>query len=216
MEKPVRKPILIICGVLVLAVAAFLLFGRDGTPGDTSPEAGFARDMATHHAQAVDMAFIVRDKGPAKEIRNLAFDIIYTQSNQRGMFQGWLQQWGLQPATDQRPMAWMSGHGHGGAATPATTSGAGAGAMPGMATPQELTKLKDAQGTQAEVLFLQLMIRHHEGGVQMAQGLLKLSTRAEVAGMAQKIVQGQSGEIKLMTELLRQRGAQPYPSILTP
>ncbi|MEW1845112.1 DUF305 domain-containing protein [Nonomuraea angiospora] len=204
------RPILIACGVLVLALAAFFLFGRDGTPGDTSPEAGFARDMATHHAQAVDMSFIVRDKGPAKEIRNLAFDIINTQANQRGMFLGWLQQWGLDPATDQKPMAWMSGHGHGGgaAATP--------GSMPGMATPQELTQLKEAQGTQAEVLFLQLMIRHHEGGVQMAEGLLKLSTRAEVVSMAQKIVQGQSGEIKLMTELLKQRGAQPYPSILKP
>ncbi|MGW6499753.1 DUF305 domain-containing protein, partial [Nonomuraea angiospora] len=117
------RPILIACGVLVLALAAFFLFGRDGTPGDTSPEAGFARDMATHHAQAVDMSFIVRDKGPAKEIRNLAFDIINTQANQRGMFLGWLQQWGLDPATDQKPMAWMSGHGHGGgaAATPTPT-----------------------------------------------------------------------------------------------
>ncbi|WP_345563354.1 DUF305 domain-containing protein [Nonomuraea rosea] len=208
-----RKPILIICGVLVLAVAAFLVFGRDGTPGDTSAEAGFARDMATHHAQAVDMAFTIRDKGPAKEIRSLAFDIINTQANQRGMFQGWLQQWGLSQATDQRPMAWMSGHGHG--ATPAAGAAA-TGTMPGMASPQELTKLKEAQGTQAEVLFLQLMIRHHEGGVQMAEGLLKLSTRGEVVSMAQKIVQGQSGEIKLMTELLRLRGAQPFPSILPP
>jgi uncharacterized protein (DUF305 family) len=209
MEKPVRRPVLIVCGVLVLAAAAFLLFGRDGTPGDASPEAGFARDMATHHAQAVDMAFVIRDKGPAREIRSLAFDIINTQANQRGMFQGWLQQWELSQATDQRPMAWMSGHGHG-AATPAATPGV----MPGMASPEELSKLKQAQGTQAEVLFLQLMIRHHEGGVQMAEGLLRLSTRSEVVSMAQKIVDGQSGEIKLMTELLRQRGAQPYPSIL--
>ncbi|MEU1728689.1 DUF305 domain-containing protein [Nonomuraea sp. NPDC005692] len=211
MEKPARKPVLIVCAVLVLLAAAFLLFGRDGTPGDSSPEAGFARDMATHHAQAVEMAFVIRDKGPAKEIRNLAFDIITTQSNQRGMFQGWLQQWGLDQATDQRPMAWMAGHGHG--ATPAAP-GTAPGAMPGMASPQELAKLKELQGVQAEVLFLQLMIRHHEGGVEMAEGLLKLSQRDEVAGMAQKIVQGQSGEIKLMTDLLRQRGAQPYPSIL--
>ncbi|GAA3210009.1 DUF305 domain-containing protein [Nonomuraea helvata] len=214
MEKPASKTILIVCGVLVLAVAAFLLFGRGGTPGDTSPEAGFARDMATHHAQAVDMAFVIRDKGPAKEISSLAFDIINTQSNQRGMFLGWLQQWGLTQATDQKPMAWMSGHGHGGTATAA--NGATPGVMPGMATPQQLTQLKQAQGRQAEVLFLQLMIRHHEGGVQMAEGLLKLSTRPEVVGMAQKIIQGQSGEIKFMTELLKLRGAQPYPSILKP
>ncbi|MFC5833249.1 DUF305 domain-containing protein [Nonomuraea insulae] len=209
-----RKPILIICGVLVLAVAALLLFGRDGTPGDTSPEAGFARDMATHHAQAVDMAFTIRDKGPEDQVRNLAFDIINTQSNQRGMFLGWLQQWDLSQATDQRPMAWMTGHGHGAAAAAAGSSGTASGAMPGMATPQELTKLKEARGKPAEVLFLQLMIRHHEGGVQMAEGLLKLSTRSEVVSMAQKIVDGQTGEIKLMTELLQQRGAQPLPSIL--
>ncbi|HEX4814688.1 MAG TPA: DUF305 domain-containing protein [Nonomuraea sp.] len=226
MEKPVRKPLLIVCGVLVLAVAAFLLFGRPGTPGDTSPEAGFARDMAAHHAQAVDMAFTIRDKGPAREIRNLAFDIINTQANQRGMFLGWLQQWQLDVATDQRPMAWMSGHGHGGATTapgtasptgsPAASPTAAGGGMPGMATPDELARLREAQGAPAEILFLQLMIRHHEGGVQMAEGLLKLSTRSEVAGMARKIVEGQSGEITLMTDLLHRRGAQPYPSILQP
>ncbi|MEV4564730.1 DUF305 domain-containing protein [Nonomuraea sp. NPDC049419] len=207
-----RKPVLIICGVLVLAAAAFLLFGRSGTPGDTSPEAGFARDMAAHHAQAVDMAFTIRDKGPAKEISSLAFDIINTQANQRGMFLGWLQQWGLSQATDQRPMAWMSGHGHNAAAVP----GLQGGLMPGMASTQELTQLKQAQGQQAEVLFLQLMIRHHEGGVQMAEGLRQLSTRSEVVGMAQKIIDGQTGEIKLMTDLLAKRGAQPLPSILKP
>ncbi|WP_211267260.1 DUF305 domain-containing protein [Nonomuraea candida] len=212
MEKPARRPLLIVCGVLVLAAAAFLLFGRDGTPGDTSAEAGFARDMATHHAQAVDMAFTIRDKDPAREIRSLAFDIINTQANQRGMFQGWLQQWGLNQATDQPAMAWMSGHGHG--ATPGAA--ATPGVMPGMATPEELARLREARGTQAEVLFLQLMIRHHEGGVEMAEGLLKLSTRNEVVSMARKIVDGQSGEIKLMTELLAQRGAQPLPSILKP
>ncbi|SDJ16863.1 DUF305 domain-containing protein [Nonomuraea jiangxiensis] len=208
MENSTRKPFLIACGVLVLAVAAFLLFGRGGTPGDASAEAGFARDMAAHHAQAVDMAFTIRDKNPAGEIRNLAYDIITAQSGQRGMFLGWLQAWGLPQVGDQRPMAWMTGHGHGGGAAGPP------GQMPGMATPQELTQLKQAQGKQAEVLFLQLMIRHHEGGVEMAQGLLKLSTRSEVVSMAQKIVTGQSSEIKLMTDLLRQRGAQPYPSIL--
>ncbi|MEU4516002.1 DUF305 domain-containing protein [Nonomuraea wenchangensis] len=214
MDKPLRNPVLIVCGVLVLAAAAYLLFGRSGTPGDSSPEAGFARDMAVHHAQAVDMSFVVRDKRPAKEISSLAFDIINTQANQRGMFLGWLQQWGLDQAGGDRPMAWMSGHGHG-AAAPA--SGAvSTGSMPGMASPEELSRLKAADGTQAEVLFLQLMIRHHEGGVEMAEGLLDLSTRSEVVNMARKIVQGQNSEIKLMTDLLHRRGAQPLPSILQP
>ncbi|MEU4223919.1 DUF305 domain-containing protein [Nonomuraea sp. NPDC026600] len=212
MEKPAKNSLLIACAVLVLVAAGiFLVWGRGGTPGDTSAEAGFARDMATHHAQAVDMSFTIRDKTQSKDVRNLAYDIITTQSNQRGMFMGWLQQWELDQATDRRPMAWMAEHGHGGSGT-ATVSVAGL--MPGMATPDELTKLKELQGTAAEVLYLQLMIRHHEGGVQMAEGLLKLSTRDEVVSMAQKIVNGQTGEIKLMTEMLKQRGAQPYPTIL--
>ncbi|MBT2229116.1 DUF305 domain-containing protein [Nonomuraea sp. NEAU-A123] len=212
MEKPAKNSLLVACAVLVLAAAAiFLVWGRGGTPGDTSAEAGFARDMATHHAQAVDMSFTIRDKTQSKDVRNLAYDIITTQSNQRGMFIGWLQQWGLDQATDRPPMAWMAEHGHGGTGTATVAAG---GLMPGMATPDELTKLKELQGTAAEVLYLQLMIRHHEGGVQMAGGLLKLSTRDEVVSMAQKIISGQTGEIKLMTEMLKQRGAQPYPTIL--
>ncbi|MCA2227464.1 DUF305 domain-containing protein [Nonomuraea aurantiaca] len=216
MEKPAKNSLLIACAVLVLAAAViFLVWGRSGTPGDASAEAGFARDMATHHAQAVDMSFTIRDKTQSKDIRNLAYDIITTQSNQRGMFQGWLQQWELDQATDRRPMAWMAGHGHGGSGTAASPAAVPVGgAMPGMASPDQLTKLKELQGTAAEVLYLQLMIRHHEGGVQMAEGLLRLSTRDEVVGMAQKIVTGQTGEIKLMTEMLKQRGAQPYPTIL--
>jgi len=70
------------------------------------------------------------------------------------------------------------------------------------------------KGRAAEVLFLQLMIRHHEGGIQMAQGLLKLSDRPEVRTMAQSIVDGQGAEIRQMKDMLAQRGAQPLPSIL--
>ncbi|WP_049570874.1 DUF305 domain-containing protein [Nonomuraea sp. SBT364] len=208
MEKPAGKPLFAALAVLVVAVAAaFLVFGGRGTPGETSAEAGFARDMATHHAQAVDMSFTIRDKSESREIRSLAFDIINTQANQRGMFLGWLQQWELTQATNLRPMAWMSGHGHG-ARQPQ------GGAMPGMASEAELAKLAELRGAEAEVLFLQLMIRHHEGGVQMAEGLLKLSDRPEVANMARKIVEGQSGEIELMTKLLGHRNAQPLPTIL--
>jgi uncharacterized protein (DUF305 family) len=209
MKKPARSSLFAAAAVLVLAAAALLLvFGGRGTPGDGSPEAGFARDMATHHAQAVDMSFTIRDKSESREIRALAFDIINTQANQRGMFLGWLEQWGLTQSTDQRPMAWMSGHGHG------ASPGASGGQMPGMASDEELARLRELRGKDAEVLFLHLMIRHHEGGVQMAEGVLRLSDRPEVVNMARKIISGQSGEIKLMTEMLDHRGAKPLPSIL--
>jgi uncharacterized protein (DUF305 family) len=203
-----RRPFPVLGAIAVLIAAALLLFfaTRSGTPGDTSPEAGFARDMAVHHAQAVEMAFIVRDKTTDGPLRTLSYDIITTQTAQRGMFMGWLQAWGLDQSSSQPVMAWMAGeHGHGGAAPPAT------GVMPGMATDEELNKLRAATGKDAEILFLQLMIRHHEGGIQMAQTLLKLSNRSEVRDLAQSIVDSQGAEIRLMKGLLTERGAQPLP-----
>lgn len=202
------RALAVVLGCVLVAVALLLILGRTTSPTDASPEAGFARDMSVHHAQAVEMSFVARDGSEDEALRQLAYDIIVTQTAQRGIFTGWLQQWGLNQSTERPVMAWMAGHG-GHAVTPGTS-----GAMPGMATGDELKRLSEATGKDQEILFLQLMIRHHEGGVQMGQGLLKLSDRDEVATMARHIVNGQAGEIELMTDMLRQRGAQRLPSIL--
>ncbi|WP_271218696.1 DUF305 domain-containing protein [Streptosporangium carneum] len=202
-----RTALVVLLTCLAAAAALLLIVGRSTAPTDASSEAGFARDMSTHHAQAVEMSFIARDGSKDDAVRRLAYDIIVTQTAQRGMFSGWLQQWGLEQSSERPPMAWMAGHGHG-------VTAAASGTMPGMAGEDELKRLREATGKDQEILFLQLMIRHHEGGVQMSQGLLKLSDRDEVATTARHIVDGQTGEIKLMTDMLAQRGAQPLPSIL--
>ncbi|MBB5629041.1 DUF305 domain-containing protein [Sphaerisporangium krabiense] len=204
----IRTRVILVAVITCLAtVAAMLLItGRSGPPGDASAEAGFARDMAVHHAQAAEMSFAVDDKTKDTALRGLTYDIITTQTAQRGIFMGWLQQWGLTQATTRPSMAWMAGHGHAAPGTPAT--------MPGMASDQEMKKLQAAGGKDAEILFLQLMIRHHEGGVQMARAALNLSKRPEVRTIAQSIVDTQDSEINYMTDLLQARGAKPYPSIL--
>ena len=195
--------------VVALSVGAGLLIGsRFGTPRDDSAEAGFARDMATHHAQAVDMSLVVRDKSSDRELRTLAADIIVTQSTQRGIFMGWLQQWGLPQASVQPRMAWMPGHAHMAPATDGTVL------MHGMASDVELRRLGDANGVDAEIQFLQLMIRHHEGGIVMARALMALSHRRELVQMAQGIEDGQRAEITEMRHLLAARSAQPLASIL--
>src|SRR5829696_227870 len=97
---------------VTLGVLAAGWWWRSAPPADDSPEAGFARDMATHHAQAVEMAFVIRDKSSDQELRALAYDIIVTQSAQRGVFMGWLQAWGLPQASRLPRMAWMPGHAH--------------------------------------------------------------------------------------------------------
>nr|WP_062339967.1 DUF305 domain-containing protein [Herbidospora sakaeratensis] len=214
MKNP-RSLLLPVAAAVVVVVAIVLVLvnlTRPGTPGDLSPEAGFARDMGVHHAQAVEMAFAVRDESADDAVRTLAYDIITTQSAQRGMFIGWLQQWDLSQASSVKPMTWMAGHGH--AAAAGATSGVTPGVMPGMATADEMKRLADAKGQAAEVLFLQLMIRHHEGGVEMAKGAIELVERPEVRNLAQHIVDGQTAEIDLMKEMLTTRGAQPLPSIL--
>jgi uncharacterized protein (DUF305 family) len=185
-----------------LAAAAVLLLTHCG-PGsvrDDSAEAGFARDMATHHAQAAEMALIVRDVGADERLRALALDIMLTQATQRGVFMGWLQQWNLPQASSRPRMVWMSGHDH--AASESER-------LMGMATADELARLRGTRGADAEVLFLQLMIRHHEGGVRMARAVLAESTREEVVAMARSIDESQTGEIALMIQMLAERGAKP-------
>ena len=207
----VRRLAVSATGVLlvILGVVAGLLVGpRLATPGDDSAEAGFARDMATHHAQAVDMSFVVRDRSTDAALRTLASDIAVTQSTPRGIFMGWLQQWGLPQASSLPRMAWMPGHAH------MAQGGAGAVLMHGMASVAELRRLQDASGVEAEILFLQLMIRHHEGGVIMARALVALSGRGELVQMAKSIEDGQQVEIAQMKEMLAARGAEPLNSLL--
>ncbi|MFE5634246.1 DUF305 domain-containing protein [Streptomyces sp. NPDC056543] len=174
------------------------------TPVSASADAGFARDMAIHHQQAVEMSFIVRDRTEDEEVRRLAYDIANTQANQRGMMLGWLDMWGLPKVeSGTEPMTWMGMDGHGGGGP---LDGA---LMPGMATRTEMERLRKASGREAEILYLQLMTDHHKGGVHMAQGCVdKCSVEIE-KNLAQGMVDAQESEIALMADLLKARGAKP-------
>ncbi|WP_030774231.1 DUF305 domain-containing protein [Streptomyces sp. NRRL F-2664] len=179
------------------------------TPGLHSPDAGFARDMAVHHQQAVEMSFVVRDRTQDEAVRTLAYDIANTQANQRGMLLGWLDLWGLpKVVAGEPPMSWMGGSaGHGGHAGHGP---AGPGSlMPGMATKEELEQLGAASGRDAEVLFLQLMTDHHKGGVAMAEGCAQQCGTPVERELAQGMVDAQRSELTLMADMLRQRGATP-------
>ncbi|MCY0937310.1 DUF305 domain-containing protein [Streptomyces sp. H34-S4] len=182
------------------------------TPGLYSADAGFARDMAVHHQQAVEMSFIVRDRTKDEPVRSLAYDIANTQANQRGMLLGWLDLWGLPKAVaDEPPMSWMGtqgaagmeGHDMGGVVT---KPGA---LMPGMATKEELAQLGSAEGRDAEVLYLRLMTDHHKGGVAMARGCATQCENPAERALAQGMVEAQQSELSLMADMLKQRGAEP-------
>src|SRR5690349_17750631 len=96
-----RRPRAVMFGVaLALGALAPTTACRSARPpAEDSAEAGFARDMATHHDQAAEMSFILRDVTNDPRLRALTYDIIVTQTAQRGIFMGWLQQWGLPQAS---------------------------------------------------------------------------------------------------------------------
>lgn len=208
-----RRPLLATVGVVVAMTLAALLglwAGGTRTPGTDSADAGFARDMSAHHAQAVDMSMTMLTKNPSSDVRVLAYDVARTQENQRGQMMGWLAQWNLPLAVSGERMQWMAraGHQHSGLAPGQMLLSDGR--MPGMASPAQLQQLAQARGKDAEIRYLRLMIVHHRAGVEMAQAAVADAGEPQVVHLARTMVTGQRSEIDLMTRLLAQRGVKPW------
>jgi uncharacterized protein (DUF305 family) len=184
---------------------------RVSRPAEGSAEAGFARDMQAHHAQAVEMSTMVRDGTEDPEVRSLALDILLTQQQQAGQMYGWLEQWDLPQASLAAPMQWMSEPGSGmgsmGDGADATGGPGSDEVMPGMASDEDLGRLAEAGGLDAEVLYLRLMVAHHEGGVAMAQAALDLVGDQDVRRLAQAIVSSQTAELAVLNDMLDAREA---------
>jgi uncharacterized protein (DUF305 family) len=182
-------------GLIALAVALVLgmLIGVGGalvvhqlrTPDDGSVEAGFARDMSTHHSQAVEMAILAHEKGDDPEVRQVGADIALTQQAQIGMMQTWLREWHLSPTGTQPRMAWM----------PDGAAAVKDGLMPGMATDAERAQLRAATGKDFDALFLRLMVNHHLGGIHMAQAAVREARNSDVKWLAQTMADSQQREI---------------------
>ncbi|GAA2975281.1 uncharacterized protein (DUF305 family) [Microbacterium terrae] len=201
---------LVLIAGLAFAVGRFSTFGSQGeasTPGTTSPEAGFSRDMQVHHAQAIAMAMEIYRKTDDEDLRALSYDIATGQAGQRGEMYDWLVKWGL-PRQGGPMMQWMSssdaGHDHG-VTDEALTDDEAEAAM-GMATDAELDALAQADGQAADCLFLELMIRHHEGAVPMAEALLELGSDKRALQVAEAIKAGQTSEIAAMQSMQARLG----------
>ena len=197
--------VLVVALVTAAGVIAFRTAAAPGAtaspyPTESSADAGFARDMQVHHAQAVEMSFLVRDRSDDQLIRSMALDVATTQQQQVGQMYAWLELWGLPQTGTDPTMAWMRSGSMAG-----MDHSAGSGSMPGMATPAELTQLRDANGREAEVLWLELMVRHHRAGVEMARAALDLAEHPEVRQLAAAIVTSQQSEIDIMQQLLEER-----------
>lgn len=185
--------------ILLLFIAgAFGYFLKESPiPAPDSADVGFARDMSEHHRQAVSMSKLLYDRSEDERMRILAYDILTTQQTQIGIMSGWLDAWGYPWNSTDPKMEWMGM--------------SVAGLMPGMATREELGQLRDAQGVEADALFMQLMIDHHRAGVDMAEAAAEKAQMAVVRNLAQGMANAQQSEIEYMQELLQQKGYEQVP-----
>ncbi len=153
--------------VIALVIAALLIAGMVGwLVGEASPSAddggpvdiGFLQDMRIHHEQAVQMAMIygdLEDTDPG--LRTIADSILITQNLDIGQMIQMLRIIGAPEAAEtDEAMAWMG--------MPTTHD-----AMPGMASEDDLVALAESSGAEADRLFVELMVAHHQGGLHMAR-----------------------------------------------
>lgn len=150
----------------------------------------FAQMMIPHHAQAVEVSDVVLAKGDVDaQVTALAEQIKAAQQAEIDQLTVCLEGWGAQVPDPADPWGGVEGEGH---------------AMEGLLTDAELQALRDAQGPLASVLFLEQMVRHHEGAITMARRQLEAGQSREVAASSQEIIRTQQAEIDLMRQLLDQ------------
>jgi uncharacterized protein (DUF305 family) len=204
-----------VLALLLVGAAIGLLIAQSrpsgpATPGPDSVAVGFCQDMTVHHRQAVRMAGIARDRSTDPVVKHIAFDIETSQIEQVGRMQGWLNLWGRDPLPVGGFMGWMAGPSHSGG-HPDAMSGPVA-QMPGMASEAELARLEQLTGQDLDVLFLQLMLRHHQGGLPMMRYAAEHAEVGVVRNLAAQMVTAQDAEVDLLTHMLTERSASPLPA----
>jgi uncharacterized protein (DUF305 family) len=161
-------------------------------------DAGFMQDMIPHHHQAVQMAALVADRTNRPELIDLAGRINASQGDEIAFMQQWLRARGERvPEPDAHKM--HAGHG-----------------IAGMATPEQMAELAQADGAAFDRLFLNLMITHHEGAVRMVEELLEQPGSAYdpvLLEFTTDVTNDQTAEIERMHALLVGLSSDPRATL---
>lgn len=184
-RKTLTLAALILTGLLGLAACG----GDDSSPRAAGEEfndadVAFATEMIPHHQQAVEMAELAADRAENPEVRQLAEDIEGAQGPEIQTMTQWLEDWGQEtPSTsvDHDDM------GHDGAEE-----------MPGMMDEAQMDELRNADGAAFDQMFVQMMIEHHEGAIEMARDEQASGRNAEAVALAKQIETDQGAEIAQM------------------
>jgi uncharacterized protein (DUF305 family) len=169
----------------------------------TRADVEFLQAMIPHHEQAIEMVALVEQRTNRKELLDAAGRIDASQKDEIEFMREWLAERNEQAAGAAATAA--AGHA-------AAHSGHGSAAMKGMASPEEMAALAAANGAEFDRLFLTLMIKHHEGAVDMVEALTEQPGSAYEPALfefTRDVTNDQNAEIERMNALLV--GLSPDP-----
>ena len=174
------------------------------SPGDVA----YMQHMIVHHRQATEMTALVEARTTNPDIRRIARRIEASQADEMKFMTDWLTSRGeplAMPGMGKDGAMNHSGMDHSAMGHSAPSAGKGMVVMEGMATPAQMAALAAAEGTAFDRMFLQLMIAHHRGALDMVEALLAHPDTAEdpmLSDFASSVVADQSAEILRMQSIL--------------
>jgi len=162
----------------------------------------FTQQMIVHHQGAVEMADLAPSRAANQQVKDLAIKIKAAQAPEIEQMTGWLTLWGAAVPTSTETSTPDGGMDHGGMSGEMSTAATGM-AMPGMMSDAQMQQLTDATGAEFDRLFLQLMIMHHQGAIEMSDTELAQGSNPEAIALAGSIKTSQTAEITEMQQLLQ-------------
>ncbi|MDN4175821.1 DUF305 domain-containing protein [Nocardioides sp. SOB77] len=164
--------------------------GSDATQADfNDADVSFAQNMIVHHQQALDMTDLAEGRDLDPEFQQLVDDIRTAQEPEIETMTSWLESWG-----EDVPESGMSGMDHGGMDM--------GDSMGGMMTEEDMSSLDAAEGDEFRTMFLEMMIGHHKGAIDMAKTEQANGSNAEAVALADDIVSAQEAEVAKMEDML--------------
>jgi uncharacterized protein (DUF305 family) len=157
--------------------------------GFNADDYAFATNMIPHHEQAIELAAMAPEHSTDAELTALAAKISAEQEPEIRALRVFLVQWDENPDDNASP----GDHGAAG----------GHGAMAGMVDEATMAKLQSLQGAQFDTLWLQSMISHHQGAIEMAKAEVANGQNEDIKGMAQTMIDAQQAEIAQMNQMLK-------------
>lgn len=166
-----------------------------GGSGHNDADVDFASDMIQHHAQALEMVDLTLGRELDPEVVTLTEEIRAAQAPEIEKMADWLEDWDQPVPETSRDHANAHAEDHGEGAELDTD-------MPGMMSAEEMDALENAAGAEFQTMWLEMMIEHHEGAVEMAEVQVEEGSNAKAVALAEDIISTQEREISTMQDLL--------------